>query len=268
MLNGRQVCNLKQNNNSRNQYNIMKKLVLTIVSAFAVTGIAFAQGDINWSSISPSAMTAQTNSFLYSPLFGGGTANGPGTGAAGVTGSATTSGLSYYYELLYNTSFTGSQVAGASSPSNSFATLFGGTWLDAGRGGTNSSTAGRLTPINSGTSLTVPWAAGVTNNIILVGWSANLGTSWGTVSNELATGSYIGILQGLGQNGFFGVSAAGFIAPNSADPGVTVFATAAGPQGLPINSLLTPLYLLPVPEPTTIALAGLSGLSLLMFRRR
>jgi hypothetical protein len=47
-----------------------------------------------------------------------------------------------------------------------------------------------------------------------------------------------------------------------------VFGTTATAQGLPIQSLLTPLYLVPVPEPTTLALAGLGGLSLLLFRRQ
>src|SRR5690242_1623178 len=122
----------------------MKKLVLTTLCAVAVTGAAFAQGTLNWSTISPAAMTARTNSIEYSPLFGGGAAGG----AAGLTGSATTSGQHFFYELLYNTSFTGSQIFGASAPSNSLSTLLGGTWLDTGLTATNSSVAGFLVPVN------------------------------------------------------------------------------------------------------------------------
>lgn len=236
----------------------MKKLVLTTACALAVTGSAFAQGSVNWGSISAGNYTAQTNSTLYSPLFGGGPAPG---GAIGNAGGATGG---FYFELLYNTSFTGSQVARPT-------TLAGlATWQDTLLQATNSATPGRLTVMFGINGAPVPWAAGTTNNIMLVGWSANLGPSWLVVSNELATGSYIGILQGLGQNGYFGVSVTGYINPfaTGVTPGAAVFGSAATSQGLPIMSLLTPLYVLPVPEPTTIALIGLGGLSLLLFRRR
>jgi hypothetical protein len=124
-------------------------------------------------------MTAQTNSGqLY--LGGGST----GFGTIGNTAPANT-GLKYYYELLYNTSFTGSQV-----PVPDSASLFGGTWLDTGLTATNSNAAGFLVPVNPTTTAVVPWASGTTNNIMLVGWSANLGTSWLIVSNELATGTF------------------------------------------------------------------------------
>src|SRR5207249_3817168 len=113
--------------------------------------------------------------------------------------------------LLYNSAFTGSQVLGASAPSNSFATLFGGTWRDAGLTATNSPTVSRVVPVSPNGSATVPWDL-VTNNIVMVGWSANLGTSWSVVSNLLATSTFASVLAG--QNGFFGVSAAGYLVPN------------------------------------------------------
>jgi hypothetical protein len=74
--------------------------------------------------------------------------------------------------------------------------------------------------------------------------------------------------QLAGQQGFFGVTSTGYTASGSSNPGATLFATAANAQGLPILSLNTQLYLVPVPEPTTLALAGLGGLSLLLFRRQ
>jgi hypothetical protein len=242
----------------------MKKLVLTTVCALAVTGAAFAQGTLAWNVISPAAYTSQTNSQLYSPLFGGGSTGG---GAKAATAGAAT-GLKYYYELLYNTSFTGVQISGASAPSNSFATLFGGTWADTGLEGTNSLTASFGVPIAGNIQASVSgWANGTTNNIVLVGWSSNLGSTWAVVSNLLATQTFGTTLAGA--NGFFGVSAAGYINPNlSPANGATLFNTTATANGLPINSLLTQLYLLPVPEPSTLALAGLGGLSLLLFRRR
>jgi len=239
--------------------NNMKKLTLTIVCALAVNGAAFAQGTLAWYVITPAAMTAQTNSTTCSPLFGGGPTGG------GAVGATATAAAGFYYELLYNTSFTGSQVA-----TPDFATLFGGTWLDTGLTATNAvASAGKLVPVAGNTGATVPWSQGTTNNIMLVGWSANLGTSWSVVSNELANWPFdVGIPA---SQAFFGESATGFLSPGAGNPGAAVFGTTAGPNGLPINSLNTQLYLLPLtptPEPSTIALAGLGGLSLLLFRRR
>jgi PEP-CTERM motif len=245
----------------------MKKIVLTIICAITATGAAIAQGTVSWST-PPTAISAQTNSTVYSPLFGGGSTGG---GAQGATGFAANG---FYYELLYYGAANnngGVQLAGGSAPSNSFAALFGGGWFDTGLGATNnvSGTAGRLNPISPSSGATVPWANGTTNSIVLVGWSSNLGTTWGVVSNLLATSTYAGVLAG--QNGFFGVSTAGYINPSGTFVGVNVFGTSGQTYGLPINSINTQLYLLPVapvPEPSTIALAGLGGLSLLLFRRR
>jgi hypothetical protein len=241
----------------------MKKLVLTTVCALAVTGAAFAQGNVSWATPF-SSITAQTNSTTYSPLLGGGSAAG---GAVGLTGGAITTGLGYDYELLYTT-YSG---AGALPTIPSLASLL--AWNDTQLGATNGTVAGRLTPIAPNTQATVPWAAGVTDSIVLVGWSADLGSSWSSVSNLLAAaaaGNKAPLQAQLaGQLGFFGISTTGFITGNSANPGNSVFSTApVANVGTPIFSLLTPLYLVPVPEPTTLALAGLGGLSLLLFRRQ
>lgn len=203
-----------------------------------------------WSILNPVAITAQTNSTLASPFFGGGPTGG------GAVGSMATSSK-FYFTLLYNTSFSGTQIA-----TPSFATLFDGTsWLDTGLMATNStSVAGRLVPVNPNTAATVPWANGITNNIMLVGWSGNLGTTWSAASTALTSGSFIG-------DPFFGVSATGYLNPGTSNPGMNVFGTAATASGLPINSVNMQLYIV-VPEPSTIALAGLGGLALAYFSRR
>jgi len=201
----------------------MKKLVLTTVCALAMTGAAFAQGTVSWTTISFSAFTAQTNSTQYSPLFGGGAT---GIGAIGNTANVANT---FDYELLY---LGGAQRAAPT-------TLAGlSAWLDAGIGGINSGTGrAAVIPAQSTTSITVPWASGTTDNIVFVGWSANLGATWATVFNELTNSTYAGVLAG--QQGFFGISTAGYETGNTGDPGQTFFANAANAGGTPILSLLT-----------------------------
>jgi hypothetical protein len=238
----------------------MKKLTLTIGMVVAMAGAAFAQGTISWLTISPAAITAQTNSQSYSPLFGGGST---GTGAIGVT-AVTANG--FYYELLYNTAaFTGSKIAAPTL------TQLLSSWIDTGLEANNTTAStGKLNPLNPTAAAAVTgWAGGIgalggtTNNIIIVGWSSNLGTSWVTVSNVLANWSTDKIA-----NAFFGESSTGYLVPNQGNPGAIAFNAAANASGLPIFSLNTQLYALPIPEPATCALLGLGGLSLLLFRRR
>jgi len=236
----------------------MKKLALTIICALATAGAAFAQGYVNCS-IAANSMTAQNNSTVYSPLFGGGTATG---GAIGATASGY-SGLHYDYELLYS-SFNGTITTDTS--------VWDSNWHDAGLSATNSGTASRLIAITAGNQylqvgLPSSWGNGTTNNIVLVGWSSNLGSSWSIVSAELANwqadqGNF------SGTNVFFGESTFGWLNPSVGAPGPNVFNTTATPNGLPIFSLNTQLYLLPTPEPASLALVGLGGLSMLLFRRR
>ena len=246
----------------------MKKLIITTVCAMAMSGAAFAQGWINYS-LSFTSITAQTNSTVYSPLFGGGSAV---NGAQGVTGGAVATGLIYDYALLYSAQ----AVPGVASTDTS---VWDGTWLATIQNGgglltaTNSNNAGRINPVQLSGNTQVSWANGVTNNIVLVGWSANLGSSWVGVSNilaALALGNTAPLTAQVGSaNAFFGETSIGYINPNASTPGAAIVGTGAGTaNGLPLFSLNTQLYLLPVPEPTSLALAGLGGLSLLLFRRQ
>jgi hypothetical protein len=246
----------------------MKKLVLTTVCALAMAGAAFAQGNVNWGSVSASGFTAQTNAVTFSPLFGGG-ASGIAGAQIGNVISATTVPNAFYYELLYS---GGAQVSAPTTLSGIVA------WSDAGVGAVNATSAGRAAAVNSTASVSVPWAAGTTDNIVLVGWSANLGLlgtgveTWANVANVLAnwnTGSDFQNSAVAGQNYFFGISVAGYEAGNASNPGSTIIASAGGnATGTPITSLLTPMYVLPVPEPASLALMGLGGLSLMLFRRQ
>lgn len=230
------------------------KTICAILLSLGTIGTCLGQGTVNWSVLNPTAITAQTNTTQF---YGGGPS---GFGTVGDTAPAS-SGMIFHYELLYNTSFTGSQIA----PPD-YNTLFGGTWHDTGLTATNSIIAGRLTAVNPNTAATVPWPNGVTNNILLVGWSANLGDTWLLASNTVA--NWNTSLSYTTDSAFFGESATGYISPGTANPGAVLFANASGPFGLPIYSPDMQLDLMPetipTPEPSTLALAGLGGFSLLL----
>lgn len=235
----------------------MKKLALTIVCGLAVTGAAFGQANLVSFTPGRTTITFETNATVYSPLFGGGAANGA-TGAL----APPSAGLQYDFTLLYQTQ-SGYQVLATNQQ------VWNGTWADTGLTATNSNSfvgQGVILPVGA-SATTVPWSSPTSNSIVLVGWSVNMGTTWASVSNLLANWSTL--RGGVVGNAFFGESAFGYIQPAvSPASGAGIFGTSASPSGLPIGGLLTPLYLLPVPEPATLALAGLSGLSLLLFRRQ
>jgi hypothetical protein len=248
----------------------MKKILLTI-GLMAATSAVFAQGYINFS---PSTMSVSTNGTTLSPIY---TAALP-QNAAGQTIGLTTPGQSpgnYYYELLIQ-HFTGTLPTDLN--------VVDGTWKDSGLADTNHLTvAGRIAPgpnpFNIG-SLS-GWNAFAyggstfpngTNYIMLVGWSANLGSSWSQVSNNIANVELnnAGYFNNFAGNSFFGESTIGWENPStSSGAGNILIGAAANAGGQPI--LLAgglPLYELPVPEPATFALVGFGGLSLLLFRRR
>jgi len=234
----------------------MKKLVITIGCALAVTGAAFAQGNINWSGVSAAFMTAQTNSTTYSslsPLFGGGAAS---SGITASIGNTVAGAGNWYGELLY--------LAGASQAPAPATLAALESWSDSGAEATGAASAGRWATVAGSAGFTVPWSAGTTDSIVMVLWSANLGSTWAAAEaalNNWASDPITGA--------FLGVSSSGYITTlaTSVSPGSTVFGTATA-QGTPIDSLLTQMYALQVPEPTTMALSGLGGLALLLIRRR
>jgi len=226
--------------------------------AAGVTSAAFAQGNVNWTGPSFSAITAQTNTTQYA--FGGGATGG---GTIGATVSSTTGADAFYYELLVGSTFNGA----AATPPNSAAAL--ANWTDSGLGAVNGSVAGRLSVVNGNAGATVnALSTSVSNNIILVGWSANMGATWSAALASLNKPSSVATV------GLFGESTVGYIegAGTTVSPGASVFGANPSANGVPIFSLLTQLDDVQgtgaVPEPGTLALAALGGASLLMFRRK
>src|SRR6185312_8555427 len=107
----------------------MKKIIIAAILATSIASSVFAQGTLNYGSFIPTFIGASTNATQYSPLMGGGAANG----TAGLTATAANG---FYYELLWTAS-------GASAPT-SLAGL--ASWTDSSYYALNSSaSAGKLT---------------------------------------------------------------------------------------------------------------------------
>jgi len=228
----------------------MKKLIATLaLGAFA--GGAFAQGIVTFANTPTSLFQTESNGVVTST-------------AAGATGS-------YDYELLTAASTVTSLDA-------SLQGLLSATWTDTTLMATNTAAAGKL---NAGSQVTVPtgWPGGAQEAYIVVGWSANEGSSWATVSSELA-GAVLGTNAsgnlywsggGLKSGGYVGATVIGNAESGGGPlslPSFVLFGSAASGQGTPIIGS-TELYLVsPVPEPTTFALAGLGAAAMLIFRRR
>jgi len=244
----------------------MKKLALTSVCTLALASAALAQGTIQWNII-PTDYTAQTNSQTYSPLLGGGST---GSGAVGGTfGSSATGGGAFYVELLYQAYSGNGGVAGSGNVAQPTTLAQLAAWTDSGYGATNNpASAGKTITINSSSQAIVPWNPGTTDSLMLVEWSANLGTTFAAALATLESPTSLSSLVG---QAFIGTSTTGYITPNAVGTsGAPIFSGTQGnsANGIPINGINTQLYLVPVPEPSTIAMAAFGGLSLLALRRK
>jgi hypothetical protein len=228
----------------------MKKIALTSAFALCVTGAAFAQGTVLWNTIAPNVFTGVTNSTVSSYM----SLNNPGTAlAGGAVGAAGTGAGTYYYELLYSTSAT-------SAPTSPGALT---AWLNTGLEAENNPTSpGRVVVIGASPAATVPFTTA--EEVMMVGWSANLGTTWAAAYNTLTSPSALTAVDAVSQ-AYFGESSLGFITPNPGNPGASLFGSATGL----IDSVGTPLYAVTAtPEPTTIALGVMGAASLLALRRK
>lgn len=213
----------------------MKTFIIIISLALGTTFI-HAQGFVILNSV---AADITTNTAGYD------------LGQSGISGKISEGTGAYDFALLYATVTT----AGDSSPLGpdwNVITLDGGGQL---LGHNFAGIAGGLTGPGTSAGVQVDLASGTTYDVMLVGWSSNLGSSWPVVENQAADFDVSGA-------GFFGNTGIGTATPfSTAGPGdPTVF-----PAMFPNGSLT--LYAIPIPEPTTLALAALGGLSMLLLGR-
>jgi hypothetical protein len=244
----------------------MKKLVLTSLSLVVGAALVQAQGTISLQETQ--AGTVQTN----------GATAGLGTGNVGKAASG------YYYDVLdmTQTSWAGLSSGQQTGAGNLLANPSDiSLWTDSGVTGINGTlTAGGITGLGaaSGTSA-ANWAepssqlggyssAGSYDYYVVVGWSANLGTTWASASSVLSGNSSAGAgLQWFGESAVLYNYAGGNgnNSPNVFSPSSFTGLSGSGSGAAQVNP---ELVLMPVPEPATLALAGLGGLSMLFLRRR
>jgi hypothetical protein len=188
----------------------------------------------------------------------------------------------YYFEALdmtqsqWNSLTAGQQAAAANILENPSAVslwtdtaISGANYTVANGGVTGLGGAAGTTAANWGAPTGASYATGSIDYYVIVGWSANLGSSWSTLASEIE-GSGFGSISGVP---FFGESAVAYNYSGggpSALPPVSLWATSAatGLAGSGFSTSQQALTLYAMPEPTTIALAGLGGLSMLFLRRR
>lgn len=211
----------------------MKKL-FTVAALVAVTSLGLAQGTVNFSAGATAATRLATNTVV----------GGPSTGLINGAGN-------YYFAL-----FVAPSTVTASSSMDP--TLSGFTFT--GYYGTNTTSAGRMTGNPTTDDVAINgYATGTSASFMVLGWSSNIGTTWAQAQTWWNNGNP------TSRTGFFGDSAVATSV--GLGGGLSFPGNIFGAQPGQITGFNLGLYQV-IPEPTTVALAGLGAAAMLIFRRR
>jgi hypothetical protein len=224
----------------------MKKL-LTIAALAGVASLSYGQGYVNFTS--QVGAGGSTNSV--------GSSNG-GSGPTGVTtkNSAT---ATYYYALFTAPTTAATLGATVTGDPTTSGWTFTGDYATNGSKGNFSGNGATDT-----SSVTVPgYGPGSTADFMIVGWSANIGSTWAAAE---------AVLDGTPPAGASGYG--GYYNIGDSTVGQQVLAPAGGPYNNVLGAASSGevpgivLGTYPVPEPCTFALCGLGAAALVIFRRR
>jgi hypothetical protein len=236
----------------------MKKILVTLIGIVAGASLVHAQGFLE---LFDNGGGVSTNTGTFgNPT----TPNGNANYNSIISGKTSTTLGQFDYALLFVSS---GSLASSADSNNLAATDWVQLYTDvSGNPGvplavTNATFAGGIDGQGGNASVQAIGAAsqafnnGTTYSIALLGWSSNLGTTWSSIVSQ-----YTGNAWNAAGNFGYVISS---VNPANGAPGITL--TAMFP-----NSSLTLYSVAPagVPEPATIALAGLGGLSMLFLRRR
>jgi hypothetical protein len=164
---------------------------------------------------------------------------------------------------FFNNATTLVSTGGATATTPLYFALYtaplGTTALDAftfsGLYGTNQATPGRFS--GGGNAVIPGWAAGTSRSFFVLGWSAEYGRDAQTAFNILINN--LGPVPGFAGVSSIGGGAAGGFDGTATIPNLNIFGLATIGSGFN-------LAVIPVPEPTSFALAGLGAAALLIFR--
>jgi hypothetical protein len=221
----------------------MRTIFAAFVSMAIATTLVHGQGGLlSWANAAAHPMT---NTSFY--------ATGYPSTFGGVSGFTSGSGAGlYYFVLLAATSTTAADTGNPFGPDWNVVTYSTGGIAY----GTNGIVAGSVTGMGAFAGFASSLTAGITYSDMVVGWSADMGTSWADV---------LSYAPGLGSSpgSYFGYSNVGTITPTVYPAnGATIIGGTSAQSGQIV------LYNIIVPEPASLALAGLGAGVLLVLRRR